>query len=559
MSGPKAVAISAPVFGPVLLLALVGGAVVYGATALASAAATAARVARHRRALERLQQQIEALAGVRSRLRALGLPADEVESALAKSSALAARLANQTATEASAIALEQQAEALANHQSKSTKALEMRVVELQRRFQSFAQDSTRLRDQVTQFESCVRAMVPAEWPNQKRDAVLKRLRAIQEDGQALLRIEAELSKAGIARLEKAEQAIVSVGRKFDQFQRDFEVGLQGEQEAKAKAGEAAKVKAGEAAKAKISQAAAEARNRDAAHQERLHRELGNGEPAVLISEFLAKLAKKHALLPKECKVLKKLDDLLVKIGALQDTAGWTELMQQSVAMREERDPRFRVQFFESLCLEAGRRLRELRAVPVWQAKVDKLLEEAVEYAGTAVDAVVAELREVRRAGRVVALEPWEKRLAETKQRELARLQREHKRRVILESLKSLGYEVDEGMETALVKAGKLVIRKPGEADYAIELLSNDDLSLLQTAMVRYSDSDTLTEQQRLRDQERETEWCGDHKQLRDRLAERGYQTNFKMQLPSGAHPVRIEKRAAAHAARTGSRSKAQKH
>ena len=197
----------------------------------------------------------------------------------------------------------------------------------------------------------------------------------------------------------------------------------------------------------------------------------------------------------------------------------------------------------------------LRAVATWQAAVDALLHEAADYAGTAVDAVVAELREIRRAGRVVPLEPWQKRLADTKQRELARLQREHKRRAILESLTALGYEISEGMDTAMVEAGKLVLRKPDDTDYAIEVVSNADLSLVQTAMVRYSDSDSMTEQQRLRDHEREADWCDDHKRIRDALGKKGYQTSFKMQFPAGAHPVRVVPRSAVPAARTTAHGK----
>lgn len=113
------------------------------------------------------------------------------------------------------------------------------------------------------------------------------------------------------------------------------------------------------------------------------------------------------------------------------------------------------------------------------------------------------------------------------------------------------------MGTALVEAGKLVIHKPGEADYAVELVANADLSLVQTAMVRYSDSDTLTEQQRLRDHEREAEWCGDHKRIRDQLEQRGYQTSFKMQMPAGTHPVRLVQRGATPAARPTARGKMQ--
>ena len=46
-------------------------------------------------------------------------------------------------------------------------------------------------------------------------------------------------------------------------------------------------------------------------------------------------------------------------------------------------------------------------------------------------------------------------------------------------------------------------------------------------------------QTRRRDQEREESWCADHGRLRAKLAERGYDAAFRMQLPAGARPVKV--------------------
>lgn len=557
MSGPKAVTVTATPAAASLLpviaiagVAALAGIAIYGvATGVAALAEAATRLVRQRRALERLRQQSDALADTPGRLRALGLPAEAVESALAESRAMSTRLASQTATEATVHSLDQQTAALDRHQASSAQALERRIAELQNRFHALAQNATQLRHQVSQLDAYVQAMLPAEWPAREREALLARMRTAQTDCQPAPEIEPELSLAGIARLEHAESALATNQRKLGQLQQSLATEVQAAHEARARAAQAAESQRKEAA-------AAAARRRESERREKLHRELAATGPRVSLAEFAAP---RPAPSSKECKVLHKLDDLMAKVGALHDTAGWADLMRRATAIRAETDPHRRLQFFESLCLEAGTRLKALRAVATWQAAVDALLQEAAEYAGTAVDSVAAELRELRRAGRVVPIEPWKQRLAETKARELARLQREHKRRAILESLTALGYETSEGMGTALVEAGKLVIHKPGEADYAIELVSNADLSLVQTAMVRYSDSETLTEQQRLRDREREAEWCDDHKRIRDQLGQRGYATSFKMQMAAGAHPVRVVKRGTAPAARQAARGKARSH
>jgi hypothetical protein len=95
------------------------------------------------------------------------------------------------------------------------------------------------------------------------------------------------------------------------------------------------------------------------------------------------------------------------------------------------------------------------------------------------------------------------------------------------------------METALVKAGKVLLQKGGEPEYAVEMVSDSDLSLLQTAMIRYADNAEMTEQQSLRDRELEEAWCDDHRYIRQKLAERGFAAEFKLQIPAGEHPIKV--------------------
>ena len=146
-------------------------------------------------------------------------------------------------------------------------------------------------------------------------------------------------------------------------------------------------------------------------------------------------------------------------------------------------------------------------------------------------------------------------IAAEDQRRLA----DERRQAILESLAAIGYEIDgTPMETAVVRAGKLVIRKPGNAEYAVEMGVNPEFSLLQTAMVRHADNADLTEQQRLRDCEQEESWCGDRARLREELARHGFNSAFKLRLPSGQHPLRVivrspAERARQHAGRSESR------
>jgi TPP-dependent pyruvate/acetoin dehydrogenase alpha subunit len=118
--------------------------------------------------------------------------------------------------------------------------------------------------------------------------------------------------------------------------------------------------------------------------------------------------------------------------------------------------------------------------------------------------------------------------------------REEKRRAVIGSLSAIGYDVIEGtMETAMVQGGKILLHKPGESEYAVEVAVDRDLSLVQTALVRFAASNEASAQQKLRDEEREVSWCGDHARLREELKQRGLASNFKLRIPAGQEPVRV--------------------
>ena len=83
------------------------------------------------------------------------------------------------------------------------------------------------------------------------------------------------------------------------------------------------------------------------------------------------------------------------------------------------------------------------------------------------------------------------------------------------------------------------MRRADEDEYAVQMVANPDLNQLQTALVRYADNSEMTEQQKRRDREREETWCADHARLCEMMAGRGLETQFKMQIKPGEHPVKV--------------------
>ncbi|NBV23688.1 MAG: hypothetical protein EBS05_17430 [Proteobacteria bacterium] len=503
MSGPKCVRVLP--FAPALPLVpalLVMAAAAADPTALANLSLSYVE----RRKLEaRFRQFKTELRSANLRLRALGEVSDETESSLAEISERADALM-QAGQYGQALALLAAAVAAVDNRLKLLAArIERRIGELQQRFQELARGSFELVASLRQFEMFLGEVMPPDWPESERARITAQFCAVLATVTLPAQLSPDLSESGVRRLAEGEADLQAANRVLEQARLD------------------------------LSSEVNRTQSRLIADQ------LGISQVRpLMLTEWLA--ARPPVVTPPnaaESSMLKQLDALLVQIGALQDTAGWAELMRRAEEIRSEADAARRRRLYESLALESSARLKQLRATQAWLAEVDALIEEAEPYTGTAVDAVANALRDLRRAGRPEELKPWREQLAAAQQSALAKLERERKRAAILESLTELGYEASEGMETALAQAGKLVIRKPGDENYAIEVVSDAKLSMVQTTMVRYADSPEMTEQQRLRDQEREEEWCADHARWREGLAKQGLATSFKLQLTAGSHPVKV--------------------
>lgn len=267
-------------------------------------------------------------------------------------------------------------------------------------------------------------------------------------------------------------------------------------------------------------------------------------PLKTIDDFLRESAPVTKPSEAEDKTVAKLERLFADIAVLRPSGVWEELEEKSRRIRSERSAVERQIRYEALVVECGALIKVQRELEQWRGTLEGMIDSAAHVQVPAVQVIVTELISLLRAGRVVDVTALGKRLDAAIKEGETRIVREQKRRAVLESLAALGYEVEEGsMQTALVQAGKVFIRKPGEQDYAVELVANTDFSIVQTAMVRFADTAEMGEQQRLRDKEREESWCGDHALLREALDRAGVASPFKMKLAPGQHPVRVVKNA----------------
>jgi hypothetical protein len=297
------------------------------------------------------------------------------------------------------------------------------------------------------------------------------------------------------------------------------------------------------------------------HRQKIIQKLAGAAKTESLQEFLARHnASAAPVPPAEDKVQRKLDTLLAEIAVLENTGGWQTIQSRAEEIQREREAGRRLMLYEALVLDCDQRVRRLHEYERWAQEMDELIDKAAVHSDQpGIQAMGDELRQLRRSGTCADLKPLVARLEETLAAEDKAAQREEKRRLLLQSLKSMGYAIVEGMETAMQTAGRIVVQRDGESEYAVEMVVNDDLSLVQTAMIRFGEAGEMTEQQRLRDKEKEESWCQNHAAMREKLAEHGLDATMKLHLEPGEFPVRVVQGARRPAATvTGARRSGQR-
>lgn len=237
--------------------------------------------------------------------------------------------------------------------------------------------------------------------------------------------------------------------------------------------------------------------------------------------------------------LTKLEKLLSGMASMESSANWADLMRQVESIRGEPDLAHRRTLYEALAISFNAQLRQLRQINAWRKELRKLLGRTMLSSSPNVLAIAEDLKKCDRAGRVVDLSGLRGRLEVALAQEDAEQRSQRRRSAVLDSLAELGYEVEEGLETGLVQGGKLVMRKTDEDEYAVELVVNNDCSIVQTAVIRYAANLERSPYQHLRDREREETWCRDYANWQQRLKDQGWNTAFKLKIPAGQQPVKV--------------------
>jgi hypothetical protein len=265
--------------------------------------------------------------------------------------------------------------------------------------------------------------------------------------------------------------------------------------------------------------------------------LSDAAPTQKIEDFLASI--EAPIVPDA--IDGKLNELLRDIIALENSIDWRAIVEQAERIRDEGDSIHRENLYTDLVIRCSGRLKDLKTISIWREKLLKLIDRASSIPS---DTKLLEFRKqlelTFKKDLPVDLAPFQKDLDALLDEAIARQEQEKKRRAVIESLAELGYEITSGMGVAEVKGGSLEFRKPDEDEYAISVTIDNKAEILETEMIRYSETQDMTRQQAQRDIEMEESWCADHAKAIKSLKSKGVDTGFLYKKRPGEHPVSVK-------------------
>lgn len=226
--------------------------------------------------------------------------------------------------------------------------------------------------------------------------------------------------------------------------------------------------------------------------------------------------------------LDRIEARLGELSALSGAQATTSFEKRLTQLRSGGDARRRL-LLDSLALDLGQTLVKARKHAEDQSRLEQALAElgsfdpsAVEGLGVNAGASASEIE--------VQIAAVEAAIARARDAQAAAA----RRAAVLQALAGLGYEVGEELSTAWVQDGRVVLRRPAQPGYGVELAGGATADRLQMRVVAFGEGPADP----ARDRDAETLWCGDVSVLQERLASAGAALTIEKALPVGAAPLK---------------------
>lgn len=266
-------------------------------------------------------------------------------------------------------------------------------------------------------------------------------------------------------------------------------------------------------------------------QKELSKKLSEGEKLQTLADW--KMRQEADF--KSIETDRRLDKLLAEIEATEGE-GAQPFLARATLIAQESSSSHRSLLTDSLCLDLADRSNERKTKELAIASMREIRSELHRLTSKsakdlevlltkAIDSNDISSGKLLRDKGVALLKEDTKTMAGTSRRE-----------AILKGLSELGYEVRENMATAWAENGRIVVRKPNEKGYGVELGAVEDAERMQVQLVSFERSDDASKASQ--DLDRETIWCSEFSHLKTLLERSGTTFQVEKALPAGSKPLK---------------------
>lgn len=267
-------------------------------------------------------------------------------------------------------------------------------------------------------------------------------------------------------------------------------------------------------------------------QKELSKTLAEGEKLQTLAEWQTSQSEFTHIVEKECR----LDKLLAEIQAFENTTVMKPFLDRTSLIAQEPSPRLRSLLTDSLIFDLishskARKEKESTLTSMREvcSELKRLSSKAADNLrialSKAIDSEDLAKGSLLRDKGAALIRDTNKVIAGAARRE-----------AILKGLSEIGYEVRENMATAWAEDGRIVVKKPNEKGYGVELGSVADAEKFQIQLVSLEQSHEAAKLSR--DRDRETIWCSEFSQLQTLLEKSGAELIIEKAIPSGIKPLK---------------------
>jgi len=263
-------------------------------------------------------------------------------------------------------------------------------------------------------------------------------------------------------------------------------------------------------------------------QSELAARLGAGQERRTIHDWIEKTA------PPDHDSGERLDGMLSDMSLRFGREAVRPFQDRADELATEGDPHHRKLLIDSLTIEMARFARTTAARERLIEAGESVLAGLRSQSGPC-SAAIEKLQAALKDETGQALEDAIEQARQDQEQHIAAQGLKHRRKALLEALDSLGYEVQEGMETALVQEGRVVIEHTARQGYGVELAGLVANDRFQVRAMRFDDTaggqaDELAH---------EVEWCSTFSDLRTILGKAGDKVVIEQAIGVGQRPLKV--------------------